>query len=530
MTLPVGHLLLDDSARIVSVSARAAEWLGYEASALEGQPISQIVSGATSLFLSAQVLPAIAEGRRVEEVYLTFSTRTGESLPVVLNAELREEGEARRIECAFLPMRRRRLFERELVAAERALMASARTEHALREEMRLVEERMRHHERLAALGSIAAAVGHEINNPLAYVSANIDLIAERLRQGGVMHPREVTPFIEDVRDGVARIRSVVSNLKSLTRADAGPVEPVDLSRAIHGALKVIEAKVRARASLHLALEEGLFVLGNELRIGQVVQNLIANAADAFAEADARANRITVRTSRGESDMMLVEVFDNGPGMSPEVLSRIFDPFFTTRPAGVGMGLGLSICHGIVTAAGGTISVESAPGRGTSFHVQLRAAPAPELEVLMSSPSREPPFISESAPPGETRSSAPTRRRVLIIDDDENVARIVRRALGAWDSTIETSSVAALARLREDPTFDLVVCDLLMPEMTGQELFEAISRESPSLAGRFMFLTGGACDDESRRFLESCGRPFLGKPFSLTELRRVGEEVGSSNAR
>lgn len=149
---------------------------------------------------------------------------------------------------------------------------------------------------------------------------------------------------------------------------------------------------------------------------------------------------------------------------------------------------------------------------------------------MTAPSREPPFMSESAPPEVTRSSAPARRRVLIIDDDENVARIVRRALGAWDSSIETSSVAALTRLREDPAFDLVVCDLLMPEMTGQELFEAISRESPTVAGRFMFLTGGACDDESKRFLESCGRPFLSKPFSLSELRRVGEEVGSSSAQ
>ena len=202
--------------------------------------------------------------------------------------------------------------------------------------------------------------------------------------------------------------------------------------------------------------------------------------------------------------------DTGHGIAPEVLDRIFEPFFTTKPAGVGTGLGLAICHGIVTGLGGEIRVESQPGRGSVFRVILPPARAPAPEPADR--------------PGP--ASAP-RGRILVVDDEPLVGRAIQRILGAdHEVVVETSGRAALARAERGERFDLLLCDLMMPEMTGQDLLEALERTAPDLAGRVVFLTAGAFTPAAREFLERTRRPRLEKPFEAEALERlVAAELG-----
>jgi CheY-like chemotaxis protein len=217
----------------------------------------------------------------------------------------------------------------------------------------------------------------------------------------------------------------------------------------------------------------------------------------------------VRVSgRAVGGRVQIEVSDTGAGMAPEVSARIFDPFFTTKQIGSGLGLGLSICHGIVMRLGGTIEVHSEPGRGTRFRVVLPAAGA------------EDPMVARPAAP-----RAAARRRVLVIDDESLLARALGRVL-ARDHDVETLTSAADAarRIAAGERWDAVLCDLLMPDMTGMDLAEVVARDAPELLRRFVFITGGACTERTRLFLEDGRFPSLEKPVEAEALRAAVEEA------
>jgi CheY-like chemotaxis protein len=193
---------------------------------------------------------------------------------------------------------------------------------------------------------------------------------------------------------------------------------------------------------------------------------------------------------------------------------VFDPFFTTKPVGVGTGLGLFVCHGIVEALGGEIAVDSAPGRGTSVRVRFpRAAPAAD------------------APAPRALAPATSRARILVVDDEPMVCELVRAILGAESSVDVTSSAAeALERLRGAEPYDLVLCDLMMPEMTGAELCRRVEAERPGAARRIVFMTGGAVSETLDSYLEESSRPQLDKPFTPDELRAfVRQQLAGSPA-
>jgi len=203
---------------------------------------------------------------------------------------------------------------------------------------------------------------------------------------------------------------------------------------------------------------------------------------------------------------VLAVRDTGTGIAPEDLPRIFDPFFTTRPGGTGSGLGLAVSHGIVTALGGTIEVESVPGCGSTFRVTLpvaAAAPAPEA-------------VPAPAPP--------RRARVLVIDDEPLVARSLARLLGkAHEVTTLSAAAEVLRRARDGETWDVVLCDLMMPGMSGMDLEAELATARPDLLPRILYLTGGAFTERSRAFL-AAGRPHLGKPVDAAELRAAVDQV------
>jgi CheY-like chemotaxis protein len=241
---------------------------------------------------------------------------------------------------------------------------------------------------------------------------------------------------------------------------------------------------------------------DETQLGQILVNLLVNAAHAIQPGDTDHNLVTLRVRLESDSLVLIELHDTGGGMARDVLNHIFEPFFTTKEVGAGTGLGLSICHGIVTAVGGRIEAESTPGEGSTFRVFLPVAKAKQLP---------PP---ELAPQGQEKHA-----RILIIEDEEMILSLFALALREHEVRTTTSAEEALALLEADESFDLIVCDLMMPNMSGVDFYERLLVSRPELARRVVFLTGGAMGSRVSDFLQSVPNPCLFKPFELSDLRK-----------
>ncbi len=372
-------------------------------------------------------------------------------------------------------------------------------------EKRRMESRLLLADRMASVGTLAAGVAHEINNPLAFILSNLDFALEEVRRTGV--EGELLRSLEDAKDGGVRVREIVRDLKTFARPTEEAYHHLDVRRVLQSAVGLASNELRHRARVVVDPGDVPPVLADEHRLAQVFVNLLINAAHAIPEGNIQANEVRVTTSTASDGSALVEISDTGAGIAPEVLPRIFDPFFTTKPVGVGTGLGLSICHGIVAQLGGEIRVESTLGEGSTFRVRLPAAAA----------------AAETAPrPADpVRAKPPGRRgRVLVVDDEPLVGRAVWRMLAPHhDVVVLTSARAALDRLAVDAgSFDVVLCDIMMPDMTGMELHVQLSELAPGLAARTIFLTGGAFTPTAGRFLERIPNPRLEKPFEPQALR------------
>jgi CheY-like chemotaxis protein len=248
-------------------------------------------------------------------------------------------------------------------------------------------------------------------------------------------------------------------------------------------------------------------------MSQVLLNLMVNAAHAIDEGRVDDNEISVVARASAPDHVVIEVGDTGAGMPPDVVARAFDPFFSTKAVGDGSGLGLFICHGIVSRLGGTIALRSEPGVGTTVTVKLPAASADDVQ------SSRPPIVRE----------ARGKASVLIIDDERLVGNALARTLRGHDVRVVTSARDGLALLAEED-FDVIFCDLMMPDVGGQELFEILRERHPSAVPNVVFITGGAFTHRARRFVESIENPCLSKPFDVEEVRSlVAERLGSAEA-
>jgi PAS domain S-box-containing protein len=371
-------------------------------------------------------------------------------------------------------------------------------------------------ERLAALGTLLAGIAHEMNNPLAFVKLGVEHALAGLdtlstRPNGINDLREI---LEDVRHGVERVAGVVRQLRASSRPEVERRGPVDLRQVMQSAIRVVHNEMRHRARLHTELAELPPVDGNAQRLEQVFLNLLVNATQALPEGRP-GNEITVVLREGPERTAIIEVTDNGGGIAPEVLPHIFDPFFTTKPVGVGMGLGLSICHGLVTSHGGSISVDSKAG-ATTFRVKL-----PLRQETMASPGLTP--AAPPTPSGLARVPGGARRRLLIVDDEPALGEIIRRRMSdECDVDVVTDARQALIKLgRPDAVpYDLVLCDLMMPEMTGMELHALVARNHPGVERRFVFMTGGAFTSGAAQFLAEVKNPCLEKPFDLELVRAL----------
>jgi CheY-like chemotaxis protein len=248
------------------------------------------------------------------------------------------------------------------------------------------------------------------------------------------------------------------------------------------------------------------VLGNESRLGQVFLNLVLNAAQAIPEGAPEKHQVTLTLRPQEDAWVVVEVTDTGCGIPTGNLPHLFEPFFTTKPVGMGTGLGLSVCHGIVTGLGGRLEVESQPGRGSTFRVLLpvaRQAEAPRDSAVKTAPP--PPALQP--------------RRVLVVDDEPEVLEALARLIGPPHSVEKAGSgTRALELLAEDSNYDVIFCDLMMPGLTGMDLHEGIEKKHPELLERVIFMTAGCFTRRAAEFLERMGPRRLEKPFSPEAVR------------
>jgi PAS domain S-box-containing protein len=373
-----------------------------------------------------------------------------------------------------------------------------------------IQLRLQISDRMASIGTLAAGVAHGINNPLAYVIANLDYVRNKLAQPWSQLPaeevREVRELVEESLEGADRVRRIVGDLRMFSRQGDDRVQAVDLRAVIERALNMAMNEIRHRARVVLKLEPVPRVLGTESKLGQVVLNLLVNAAQAIEAGNVENNSITVRTLQDKHGRPRLEIQDTGVGIPEEYLRRVFDPFFTTKPVGVGTGLGLSISHRIVSEFGGEIGVESEHQRGTLVWVALETAP---LEVVIPKP---PTF-----PPPSAREHA---ARVLIVDDEPAILRALSRVLSGYQVTRALSGKEAVAHIEQSGPFDVVFCDVMMPELSGIDVYERAKQVCPGQEQRIVFITGGAFTEQAAAFIDSIDNPKLGKPFDGGEVRAL----------
>lgn len=433
--------------------------------------------------------------------------------------------------------------------AERALRESEeRLRVALEERKRSAEKQARlqtnlaQADRLASMGRLAAGVAHEVNNPLSFVLYNLESLAEDLpavaeaaerlqaalaaRLGpeeqapadfGRVQPAVFDDMVTRAREaveGAQRIKQIVRSLATFSRVEQAEVGPVDLVAAIEHALAMAMNELRFRAQVSRALAPVPRVMATDGQLAQLFLNLLVNAAQSIGEGHAEDNLVQVRTW-AEGDRVFAEVEDTGRGILPEDRTRIFDPFYTPAGGGETSGLGLSICRAIVHSCGGEISVTSRPGQGSCFRVELPRAEQAERNTWTPAPSAEP---SEHA-----------RGRVLVVDDEPGIRQLIARILrDEHDVEPAASGEEAMARIQASPDYDAIVCDLMMPQMSGMELHAWLQQTAPALAERVIFITGGTFTPGATDYLAQVRNARLEKPFARSALQEaVRREVAKA---
>ncbi|HUS30953.1 MAG TPA: ATP-binding protein [Kofleriaceae bacterium] len=365
-------------------------------------------------------------------------------------------------------------------------------------ERKQLQERVALAERMASIGTLAAGVAHEINNPLTYIVLNLTLLERQLGALAGVEPEtaaKLKNMVSQARYGTERVSNVVRDLQSLTRVKDEPNTLVDPNAVLERCFEIADHQIRHRARLVRELSPLPAVRASEGRLVQLFLNLVVNAAHAIPEGNADQHTLKVRSSFVDGRVR-VEVSDTGAGIASDALGRIFDPFFTTKEIGEGSGLGLAICRSIVTSLGGDIEVESEVGKGSTFVVTLPVGSA----------------SSDSTAPAAAKVAGGLR--ILVVDDEPLIGKVVEQVLVGHRVVSETSARAALARLQAGEIFDRILCDLMMPDMSGIELFNQLPAP---VQKQVVFLSGGAFTERARDFLARVPNRRLEKPFDTDAL-------------
>jgi PAS domain S-box-containing protein len=378
-------------------------------------------------------------------------------------------------------------------------------------ERRRLERRLSTSERMAAIGTMAAGMQHEINNPLASILANLEFAREGLRtapSSAALH--EITGALDDASEGAERIRRTVEELRYFSRSAETVDGHVEVASAIDEAVRMTAHALRHHASLRRAYGPAPRVRAEVGQLARVFVNLLLHVAQSMGDGGATTHTIVLTTRTDAAGRAVAEISDDGPGTASDAVHRILDPFFGATVERSAEGLGLAVCHTIVTSLGGEIDVESELGKGTTFRVSL-----PPAGAVPAAPQKAAPALV--APASAPRSS---RGRVLVVDDEVSIGKALRRILASeHDVTLESDARAALDRL-EHEEFDVVFCDLMMPNMSGMDFFDRVVAQAPALAERIVFLTGGAFSPRSEEFLRASPNACLTKPFTRQDVSSI----------
>lgn len=397
-------------------------------------------------------------------------------------------------------------------------------------------------DKLATMGTLAAGIVHEINNPITWILSNLNFLKEHIKalQDGIdnLHTvtqrsnfnisvLQITNFMEELKNqfisfqevindslqGGEQVQDIIHNLKGFARTDDETEKDlVDIHEILNTAIKIATPEFKYRAKLEKNFADNIPMLfSNKGKLHQVFLNLIMNAAQALSEDHERPNFLIISTQKTKNKVR-VDITDTGSGISEENLTKIFEPFFTTKPLGIGTGLGLSICHQIIENLGGEIVVKSKLGEGSTFSVYL---PVDKARIsLPQEPKKEESF---------------TPARILIVDDEPSLLKTLRRILETQHSvTGAGSGQAALELLSYDlDRFDIIITDLNMPDVSGIDIYRFLESKNRGLEHRLIFMTAGASTPDNQTFLSQIKNACIEKPFRREELLKLIEHVMSS---
>jgi PAS domain S-box-containing protein len=394
----------------------------------------------------------------------------------------------------------------ELLQTNESLLKEIAERQRAEDQLQEQQEALFQREKLAAMGSLLASVAHELNNPLSVVMVQADLLSEEVRE------EALAERIKLVNQSAERCVSIVQNFLALARRTPPQRTHVELNAIIHEAMTLLAYPLRVdNVDVQQNLADDLPPLwADRHQLHQVLINLITNAHQALRERPTpRRLELTTRYDSVAS-VVTLEVADTGPGIPPALQERIFEPFFTTKPPGVGTGLGLPFCRGIIEGHGGTISVESQVSRGAVFRIKL---PVEAVPVTVS----EIP-VPEALLPVKGKA-------ILIIDDEPGIVSALAYLLRRDGYHVDTAGNGRLALEQlQGQSYDLILCDLRMPELDGPGLYQEIEEHLPHLLSRMIFLTGDTLSPEAREFLEKAGVSRLNKPFRAAEVRRAVQQA------
>lgn len=469
--------------RVVYANRAAAELFGLDQSLLIGADVAELFHREDAAVL-AENLARVERGESVLPQEYRVIARDGTVLVVELSCVTLENDE----EPTVLS------FGRDVTERKR-------------EEQRLLQA-----DRLSALGMLASGMAHAINNPLTYVLLNLDHLSRRLPgvAGDAESIADVMARLAEAREGAERMATIVKRMRTFARTDESSTRVLDLRTVLESVVDLVGHEVHHRGRLTTRFENVPPVMANESKVEQICLGLLLFAAQMLPDDAVKRHEVRLSLAADERQFAVLEIVCEGCNVAEIDIERLFDPF-ASRDDGKMLGFGLSVCSGLVEQLGGQIEAEALPGTGLLLRTAIPCVPLHRLT--------EP--TTASTPPSSMPPALQGKARVLVVDDDPGVGRALRLML---EDEHEVKSLVrpreALQELLSDSSYDLIFCDLMMPELSGMDIYQVLRFNRPGYESRIVFMTGGAFTPSARRFLEQVPNQRIEKPFNLRSLRRL----------